>query len=213
MQSPGNDTFVEFTDVVIQTREGPRNGLVATPTRRPRFSRRWLERLRAGEASGNRVNPEILAEIDRRGPDAVHAVIFQARTPREIRSFDPDITDDEVVEFGYHMLRQQLSMFRRTIPMGVRVVAGVEFGPRELYGYDRGAARLADELEARVLEGDPAIRDDAQLDLWILERVVRWSNLSVDEYVARRLPEMLGSSQRKRRQLLDLLDRAEPPHA
>lgn len=216
MDDSEHGSVVSLRELTVETRRGPRKVLVARPTRRSSLDRKRLEALRAGDFS-SRLNDAIFDELARRtGGEKVpyDAILFEAGAGQGKRwGFAEDISEEEIVEFGELMIRSQLRMFEQVAERGVAVLAGVEFGERELIAYDRGARRLASRLEQTVAEHaergvDPHDNEDvarARLHLWLLDHFAIWSDASADEFIEQRLPETLVSSERIRRKLSRML--------
>jgi hypothetical protein len=196
MSAQGGSTLLRVVDVA--TPVGPRRAVVATPSRPVRLDRARLERMRAGNYASP-VNDDLLALLQR---DPVSAILFDGGSPHW--GFTADLSDEEVSELGFHMLRSQLRLFRDAARRGVHVAVGVGLGTREVYGYLHGAERLQWELERRVAKGetDAAL---ARLDLWLLDRMTLWTALGADAFLEERLAEVLVGAERRRKRLDSLL--------
>ncbi len=190
----------------VATRNGARQVLVATPQSRRAVD---LERLLAMEAGTfhSRLNDELIAGLSLLGPSTrPQAVVFRAATEGgRALGFDPSFTDQEVVRFGAAVVRAQLALFRQIAVLGVQIIVGVEFLPRELEAYERGAARLTQELERDLQDGDADTQANARTNLWLLDHFALWNGLSERDYLASRLSDDLDLAHRKRRQLEQLL--------
>jgi hypothetical protein len=196
MSAQGGSTLLRLVDVA--TPVGPRRAVVAAPARPVRLDRARLERMRAGNYA-SAVNDDLLEFLKR---EPVSAILFDGGSPDW--GFTADLSDDEVSELGFHMLRSQLRLFRDAARCGVHVVVGVGLGAREVYGYLHGAERLQWELESRVAKGeaDAAL---ARLDLWLLDRMTLWTALGADAFLDERLAEVLVGAVRRRKRLDTLL--------
>lgn len=209
-------SLVSLRELTVETRRGTRRVLVARPTHRSTLDRKRLDALRSGDFS-SRLNDAIFHELAKRSANAdvqYDAILFEAGGGQGKRwGFAPDISEDEIVEFGELMIRSQLRMFEQVAEQGVAVLAGVEFGEREVLAYDRGSRRLAERLEQTVAEhaergADPDKEEEvarARLQLWLLDHFAIWSDASADDFIEHRLPETLVSSERIRRKLNRML--------
>lgn len=166
-----------------------------------RMDRARLERMREGNYASP-VNDEILASVAEAGRP-VAAIVFDADSPDW--GFTDDLTEEEVGELGYHMIRSQLNLYRRAARAGVRVVVGVGFGPREVDGYTRGGDRMVEELERTLQDRSAADSSASQLDLWLIDHLTLWTTASLDEFLDHRVAEVIGSADRGRRKLERLL--------
>jgi len=192
---------------VIETRLGPRVIAIGTPSRRGVLDRNRLERMRRGELK-SRANDFLIAALAAR-TTPVHAIVFRAGAEggghNEIAE---DISDEEVIEYGRWMVAQQLDLYERAARHGVRVLVGIEFGQREVMGYDKGSARLAEELEFMLADPQaytPAELAEARLRLWLVDHLATWTGTSLEPFLDEKLPAALVAAERSGRALQRLL--------
>lgn len=198
---------IHVEERTLDTKTGPRVVAIGKPAHRALLDRRRLEKLRAGEFK-SRTNDFMIAALAARATP-LHAVIFRAGGDggghNEIAD---DISDEEVIEFGSLMVGQQLSLYERAARHGVLVLVGIEFGQREVMGYDKGASRLAAALEHRLANAaqhTPASLAEARLHLWLLDHLAMWTGLSLDAFLVDKLPVALAGAERSARALSRLL--------
>jgi hypothetical protein len=198
---------IHVEERTLDTKTGPRVIAIGKPVHRAVLDRRRLEKLRTGEFK-SRTNDFMIAALAARATP-LHAVIFRAGGDggghNEIAD---DVSDDEVIEFGSLMVGQQLSLYERAARHGVLVLVGIEFGQREVMGYDKGASRLAAALEQRLANASqhtPGELAEARLHLWLLDHLAMWTGLSLDAFMADKLPVALAGAERSTRALSRLL--------
>ena len=192
---------------MIDTRLGPRIVAIGTPSRRGILDRSRLDRIRGGEFK-SRANDFLIAALAARATP-VHAIVFRAGAEggghHEIAS---DISDEEISEHGRWMVAQQLALYERAARHGVRVLVGIEFGQREVMGYDKGSAQLAEELElvlADPQDHTPAELAAARLRLWLVDHLAMWTGTALEPFLQDKLPAALVAAERSGKVLQRLL--------
>jgi len=191
---------MRLTPRVFDTVGGPRKAWVLAPTEALVVGRDRLDRYRA-EARTDAPAPE--NPVDRAVLDAVRGVhdphelvVFRASSDDGTGSwgFDEALDLEESRELGYHLVAEQMPVYRRLIAAGVFALVHVEFGSREADAYQSGTRRVLDELEARSI---PEVgRDETataihQVDRWILHNLTYFFTLDLDEVVASVLRKQL----------------------
>lgn len=197
-----NDELLQFSEVEYETRNGMRNALIASPRVRLRLGKDRLEGLRQGDYD-SAVNRKLLEAVDH-ADHPIHIIIFKAGgTDEGSWGFEDDLSDEETIELGYHLIRSQLRLYMEAAERGVFTVVGVEFGKRELSGYERGTDRLAEELERDISDGgDSSV---GKFKLWLIDHIGLWSPLSLEEFLGERAGEATAAAERHRRQIERLL--------
>jgi hypothetical protein len=197
-----SDELLDFSEVEYETRNGMRNALIAAPRTKLRLGPQRLERLRGGDYESS-VNRKLLDAVDH-ADQPIHIIIFKAGGAGDGSwGFADELSDTEAIEMGYHLIKSQLRLYLEAADRGVFTVVGVEFGKRELAGYERGTDRLAEELERDISEG--ADSSVGRFNLWLIDHIGLWSSLALDEFLLERAGEATASAERHRRQIERLL--------
>lgn len=188
---------LQITRLVVATKRGPRQVIVATPTQTIVSTRARLEQMRAGEFGS--VFDEALVSAVVSSPQRVHAIVFRAKDDTGLGSwrFEPGLSASETVELAYLFVRSHILLFRRLVDHGVVLLVGVEFGPTELAAYREGTERLASELEHTMNEPDLSAAQRASWDLWLTERQAYWTSISFADYLAKKIGAGLGAAERQ----------------
>ncbi len=177
---------VRLSEHRFATDSGERTALVLTPTEHARVGRERLEQLRESHAG---------AELDREIAEALQAhdhvdalVVFRGKDPEGGGSwgFEDDLTDEEVLELGYHLVLDQLPTYRRLVRAGVFALIHVEWGTREKEAYRKGTERVLEELEdesVAEVESDPETIDRLRADRFILRNLTHFHDQPLDAVV------------------------------
>lgn len=180
----------------MQTVCGPRTAWILTPTTHLRVGRARLRELEAGEHTGSATDRAILEQV-RAIADGSQLVVFRARDDAGAGSwaFEDDLSDAEAHRLGYHLVLDQLPLYRRLVAAGVYALLHVDFGGREVDAYQHGTNRVLAELEAgsipEVARDDAALALD-QMDRWILHNLTFFFMLPLpdvtESVLAKQLP-------------------------
>ena len=194
--------LLDVSDFEVVTTEGVRRALVVTPAERLRVGRARIDATKAGDR-GSDVDDEIVQQVAT-WPEKVDVVLLRSWGGSEERSwgFEPTLSDAEVDELGYQLMRDQLAFFRRIIALGTYAIAATDLSAREFDAMVRGTMRLTRELTARIGAGTA---DDADaLDRWILDHFSLWTTRHFDEFVLQGLPALFALVDRHASRLADL---------
>ncbi|MFK7985660.1 MAG: hypothetical protein AB8I08_06480 [Sandaracinaceae bacterium] len=144
-------------------------------------------RLRAFEEGnvGNALDWTILEAVRGLGGRA-ELLVMRARDDAGHGSwcFSDALTENERRALGYHLVLDQMPVFRRLIACGVCAFVHVEFGADEVDAYQHGVQRVLAELEARSVgevacdEGTLAV---LRVDRWVLRNLNFFFTLGLDE--------------------------------
>lgn len=165
---------VRLSEHRFATDSGERTALVLTPTEHVRVGRERLQLLRRAHPGG---------DLDREVAEALRAhdhedalVVFRGEDPAGGGSwgFADELSEEEALELGYHLVLDQLPCYRRLVRAGVFALIHVEWGARETRAYRRGTERVLEELED---ESVPEVTADAET----IDR------LRADRYILRNL--------------------------
>jgi hypothetical protein len=194
--------LLDVSDFEVVTSQGVRRALVVTPAERLRVGRTRIDSTNAGDR-GSAVDDEIVAKVST-WPEHIDVVLLRSWGGTEDRSwgFDPALSDDEVDELGYQLMRDQLAFFRRIIALGTYAIAATDLSAREFDAMVRGTMRLGRELSARV--GAGAASDADALDRWILDHFSLWTTRPFHEFVLQGLPSLFTLVDRHAQKLADL---------
>lgn len=196
---------IVFTDLRVSTRNGPRNVLLAVPTREIVLGRDRLEQTRAGTMHGE-VDRAIISAVEARGD--VHALLFRAKgVDADARwHLADDLSKDEATELTVSLLRGQVEMFCRLARHSMFAFTSADFGPREVAAYERAAQALISDLEQKLVDARGVDAARLRLELWLLERQAAWSSRPFASFVDQKLPSYLVAAERQRKTLLRMLD-------
>lgn len=199
------DPRVTFSDLRVLTRKGSRNVLVVEPSRDIVLDRDRLSALKAGDPYAG-IDDEIIDAVDSRGD--VHGLLLRARRADDSGRWRiaEELGDDEAAELAALMLRVHVVIFRRLARRGLFAFLSTDFSPRAVAAYERGSRKLIAELERRLVDATGVEASLIKLELWILERQAAWSARSFESFVEDRLPTVLLSAERQRKQLMRLLE-------
>ncbi len=179
---------VAFSSMVVESRKGPRNTLVVTPTGAHQVGRDHLERLRDPEADG-----QIEASIVDHVEDAAQPfpmVIFRGRSDDGAGTWgiSGELGMDEEKELARRLVRSHLPTHRRLLRAGTYVMVHTEFDSRTADLLRRASEQLHDEL-ARTLADVAEPTPQQQADLWILRHYNFYFSLGFEKVVKDVLPE------------------------
>lgn len=194
--------LLDVSDFEVVTTEGVRRALVVTPAERLRVGRARIDATKAGDR-GSDVDDEIVQQVST-WPEKIDVVLLRSWGGSEERSwgFEPALSDAEVDELGYQLMRDQLAFFRRIIALGTYAIAATDLSAREFDAMVRGTMRLTRELTARI--GAGAASDADTLDRWILDHFSLWTTRHFDEFVLQGLPALFALVDRHAHKLADL---------
>lgn len=178
---------VQLSAQTIDTVQGPKKAWVVTPTTHLRIGRERLERFRADGHPGSDVDRAFLEAV-RSVEDTHELVVFRAKSGDGEGSwgFEPELSEEEAHELGYHLVVDQMPTYRRLVAAGVFALIHVEFEPVEADAYQEGTRRVLDELEAGSIPevgGDEDAIALLQVDRWILHNLTYFFTLSLDDVV------------------------------
>jgi len=178
---------VRVVERTISTIHGDKRAWLVEPTETLVVGAERLERFRAEGHLGSEVDREILAAV-RAVSDPGQLVVFRGKSDGGQASwgFDPSLSRDEARELGYHLVLDQLPMYRRIVAAGVFALVHVDFGAVEAEAYQDGTRRARDEIEARSIaevRRDPGALATFQVDRWILHNLTFFFTLDLDEVV------------------------------
>lgn len=192
-----------FDEIAIDTPEGRRAALVVTPTSRIRVGRARLEQVRAGD----RHSPVDDAVVDRLAEQerSLEVVLLRSWGGSEDRSwgFSEDLGRAELDDVGYELMRGQLVLFRRMVPLGVSALVATDLVAREFDAIVRGTRRLSLELGERIRAGQAAA--DAEVDRFIIEHFSLFTTRPYDEFLHQGLPAVFHLVDRHRDKLRALV--------
>jgi len=197
--------LLDVSDFEVVTSQGVRRALVVTPAERLRVGRSRIDATKAGDR-GSEVDDEIVEKVST-WPEKIDVVLLRSWGGSEERSwgFEPTLSDAEVDELGYQLMRDQLAFFRRIIALGTYAIAATDLSAREFDAMVRGTMRLTRELSARI--GAGAASDADALDRWILDHFSLWTTRPFDEFVLQGLPSLFTLVDRHAHKLADLTAR------
>ena len=203
-----DDKILSFEELELDVEGTSKSVLVARPNVEIRLDAERLERMRKGDFV-SRVDLEILQAVAERG-SAPAVVLFDGRAPDGQRrwGFDPELDDEQRMEFGRHLLRSQLTLYRELIGMKAGGLIGVGFGSFELAAFQRGTVRIVTELSEEQESATPARAAQISVDLWLIEHAATWTGLSLADYVASKLGGEIAARERKRGEIEALLAEA-----
>lgn len=171
----------------VRTVEGPRQAWILEPRTHLVVDAERLEAFERGE------HPK--ASVDREIVDAVRAtespsqlLVFCASSRDGAGSwgFEKSLDQAECRALGYHLVRDQLPMYRRLVAAGVFGIVHVDFGAREVDAYQFGTTRALEELERRSIP-EPSSYGEAiavlQVDRWILHNLAFYFTLPLEDVV------------------------------
>ena len=193
---------LDVSDIVVATSSGTRHALVVTPDERIRVGRGRLDSTRAGDR-GSEVDDEIVRQVGA-WPKKIDVVLLRSWGGSEDRSwgFAPELSEPEVDDLGYELMRDQLAFFRRIIGLGTYALAATDLSAREFDAMLRGTLRLTRELSGRIASG--AADEVDELDRWILDHFSLWTTRPFDEFVVQTLPSLFALVDRHSQRLADL---------
>ena len=174
---------VRLSEHRFATDSGERTALVLTPTEHARVGRERLEQLRKGHPGGT-LDREITSAL--RAHDHEDAlVVFRGKDPEGAGSwgFAEDLTDEEVLELGYHLVLDQLPAYRRLVRAGVFALIHVEWGAREKEAYRKGTERMLEELDDESVPevaSDPETISRLRADRYILRNLTHFHDQPLD---------------------------------
>lgn len=197
--------LLDVSDFEVVTDRGVRRALVVTPAERLRVGRARIDATKAGDR-GSDVDDAIVQQVSK-WPHEVDVVLLRSWGGSDDRSwgFDPALSDDEVDELGYQLMRDQLAFFRRIIALGTYAIAATDLSTREFDAMVRGTMRLGREITARIGAGTADEAD--RLDRWILDHFSLWTTRPFDEFVLQALPSLFTLVDRHSQKLADLTAR------
>jgi len=177
---------VQLSEHRFATDSGERIALVLTPTETVRVGRERLEQLRQAHQGGE-LDHEIAGALKAHDhEDAL--VVFRGKDPEGAGSwgFAEDLTDDEALELGYHLVLDQLPSYRRLVRAGVFALIHVEWGAREKEAYRKGTERVLEELEDESVPevaSDPETIRRLRADRYILRNLTHFHDQPLDAVV------------------------------
>jgi len=210
---------VRLSEHRFATDSGERTALVLTPTEHARVGRERLEQLRRSHSGG---------ELDREIAEALKAhehkdalVVFRGEDPEGAGSwgFADDLTHDEVLELGYHLVLDQLSTYWWLVRAGVFALIHVEWGAREKEAYRRGTERVLEELDDESVpevESDPETISRLRADRYILRNLTHFHDQPLEAVVRSVLVAHHAAFEEQIphfRALIDHLPHTDPPAA
>jgi hypothetical protein len=207
-----DDTVLSFNYRARVIEGETRAVLVARPMVEIRLDSERLAGMRRGDFV-SRVDLEILQALTERDQE-VALVVFDAQSPEGDGrwGFDPELDDEERMELGHHLLRSQLTLYRRLLEMNVGGLVGVGFGTIALAVFQRSAVRIVTELSRELESASPQRAAQIEIDLWLVEHAATWTGLTLEEYFATKLNDEIVSRERKRPEIETLLARARSVH-
>ncbi|MEQ9073776.1 MAG: hypothetical protein RLP09_07950 [Sandaracinaceae bacterium] len=169
----------------IDTTAGVRKAWILSPTERVRVGRDRLERYRREGPTSAPLDLEMLAAVRRTG-DESQLVVFCGRDASGDGSwgFEEGLGEEEAHELGYHLVCEQLPVYRRLVAAGVYALLHVDFGPLEVDAYQHGTRRLLEELERGSIPevgSDPDGLSILQADRWILHNLCFFFTLPLQD--------------------------------
>ncbi|MBO6935745.1 MAG: hypothetical protein JJ863_12245 [Deltaproteobacteria bacterium] len=210
---------VRLSEHRFATESGERTALVITPTVHTRVGRERLQQLRESHPGGA-LDREIIEAL--RAHDHENAlVVFRAKDPEGAGSwgFADDLTDEEALELGYHLVLDQLPTYRSLVRAGVFTLIHVEWGEREKESYRKGTERVLEELEDEAVpevESDPETIDRLRADRYILRNLTHFHDQPLDAVVRSVLVAHHASFEEQIphfRALIDEMPPSDPPAA
>jgi hypothetical protein len=210
--SDGNK-MLNFEEREVDVGGHARQVLIARPAVEVRLDAERLERMRKGDFA-SLVDLEILQAVAGRD-SKVSIVVFDARDAESKPSwrFDVELDDAQRMEFGLHLLKSQISLYRELVRLGVSGLVGVGFGSFELAAFQRGTVRVVTELSEELESADPPRAAQIDIDLWLIEHAATWTGLPLAEYMKGKLAEEIAERDRKRPEIDRLLEAAAKSEA
>lgn len=174
----------EFSELLVETRTGPRRALVMAPDQDYRVG---LEELEALRTSGRQspIDEALVAQIQQR--DDYRVIIFRGVSDAGHRwTLDPTLSESDANELAKRLTLSQLTTWRQVLGHGVWVLVHTEFG---IWGpaFRDTCRELADELEPNPREP----REFHDIDRWILRNLVFFFGQSMSSVTQQVLPRTL----------------------
>lgn len=203
-----DDKMLSFEEREVEVDGRTRLVLLARPEVEIRLDAERLERMRKGDFA-SLVDLEILRTVAARGNE-VSIVVFDARDAESKSNwkFDPELDDEQRMDFGFHLLRSQISLYRELVRLGASGLVGVGFGSFELAAFQRGTVRVVTALSEELESAEPARAAQIDVDLWLIEHAATWTGLPLAEYIKGKLAEEIVERERKRPEIDRLLEAA-----
>ncbi len=177
---------VRLSEHRFATDAGERTALLITPTTHVRVGRERLQQLREAHP-GSAIDREIIEAL--RSHDHEDAlVVFRGRDPDGQGSwgFAEDLSDEEAMELGYHLVLDQLPCYQRLVRAGVFALIHVEWGARETNAYRQGTERALEELDDEAVPevtSDTATIERLRADRYILRNLTHFHDQPLDAVV------------------------------
>ena len=207
--------LVRCTEHSFDTVLGPRTAVVVTPAEHVRVGRDRLEQLRRDHSGGD-IDREVLEHVRaREGQDQL--VVFSAASGDGSGSwgFDGELTEDERLELGYHLVTDELPTYRRMVAAGVFALLHVSWGEDEVRAYEEGTRRLLAELEAgSVPETDPIDPGEAAVhraDRWILSNLTFFFARPLEDVIQGVLAKQMPLFEERIPHFREMVDSLPPP--
>lgn len=168
----------------VRAAAGETQAWVLTPEQHHVVGRERLRAFEAGETK-NPLDWTILSTVRSLGGRA-ELLVLRAKDDHGQGSwrFGEELSEAERRALGYHLVRDQMPVFRRLLACGVCAFVHVEFGTQEVDAYQHGVQRVLSELErASVCEvaGDEATVAVQRVDRWILRNLNFFFTLSLED--------------------------------
>ncbi|MEM6989228.1 MAG: hypothetical protein AAF721_01985 [Myxococcota bacterium] len=202
-QGTADAPSVGFSELEVQTRNGPRRVCVVTPTRDFLLSRERLEKVRRDQRHSE-LDQALVAYLKRDG--GFHALVFRGTNEAGDAHYGlgPDVGPDIEADLLGSLLRAHLRFFREIEPAGVFAMLGVGFRERDQLAYERAADHLALRLAKELETADPQRAAALKLEQWLIERQAIWTATPYEVFVETKLAAALVAAERQRRVLRQL---------
>lgn len=202
-------SLLDIREHIVSTRGGDRVVLCVTPAAPIIFGREDLRRMSAATGPSPR-DTEILDRLRRRKQPA-DVFVFQSQAlggGPGCWKFDPELSDEEAEEMGYHIVRAHRFVHRGLVDAGINMAIGAAKGYRELAALRSGTQRFAQTLsrEAEHLHG--ADRLVCEADLFLVRHLMVFTSLNVTSLVCGVIPDKLPLCERRAPKFRELRERA-----
>lgn len=190
---------VRFSEVGVETRNGPRRACVVTPLRDILLSRERLTRLDEGAIPSD-LDRLIYAHLEADG--GFQALIFRGCNDDGTTRYGlaDDLGEDEV-DLVANLLAAHMRFFRAIEAIGVFSMVGVGFSDRDRIAYENGAELLANRITEQLADAEASQAVELRLTQWLVDRQATWTSMPFEAFVQNKLAATIVAAERQRNHL------------